>query len=612
MNKLRPYQQEAVDEILEHLGNEKNVMYQLSTGGGKTEVAIAVASIWPGRITVITHRVELRKQTQARFDNAGIKARVLTPLAGMNREYDEDDLIIVDEAHHIVASTWRWAADTKALLLGLTATPWRMNNNEGFDNLFDRIVLGPPVTQLINNGYLNDMEVIAPIYGKAIDGVSYHNSSNDFNMTETFHMADTATLYEQPVDWYEDDLDDVRNNQMVVYTTTAEHAERLRDAFSDRGHPCETILGTTAADWRKDCFDSFKNNDLQILINVMVLTEGVDLPDCDRIMILAPTRSVAKWLQMTGRGSRRSASGITHILDGGDNNQRLGDPRDPRIWTLEPRKSNSTKPAKVTIKADTPDGEDVVKEVNTEDIVYLTAVRVSNREVQFGDHNLRMGPWVQNQGIYQMSFKLNDQNGVVMFDNQRVIDIFIDGEHRYSIEPYPGASIADHAEKLLIGFIDETYGAPQHVRKVYVRTRSLKRTAQELMGTTSNNAKAYIRELVIAAGGTIIGTEPQPLGNRVNGHLGIDREELYALYQSGMTKADLGRYYGCNLTNIISHIEKYESGQTVAKPGVGIYVSDEEVAKAYEENGRKIGATAKIVGLHRETVSKRLRKMGIL
>ena len=82
----------------------------------------------------------------------------------------------------------------------------------------------------------------------------------------------------------------------------------------------------------------FRSGEIRLVINVDMITEGYDLPDCQCVIILRPTKSLAKWLQMCGRGSRLSPGKEELLLiDLTDNHMRLGDPLMERTWSLEPR-----------------------------------------------------------------------------------------------------------------------------------------------------------------------------------------------------------------------------------------------------------------------------------
>ena len=184
MIQLRDYQQDLVDGVQGALGAEQaRVMMQLPTGGGKTVIAGALLNEWlkSGRKAVwLTHRKELATQTRNLLVNANVLASVdnrwnpgddaparkngvailmaqtvsrRTAKMSVWSNYGRDDLMIIDEAHHASAVGWtRAVRQWPGRILGMTATPWRLSQKEGFDHLFSALLCGPPVVDL-QSGY---------------------------------------------------------------------------------------------------------------------------------------------------------------------------------------------------------------------------------------------------------------------------------------------------------------------------------------------------------------------------------------------------------------------------------------------------------------------------
>ncbi len=189
MVELYPFQQELLERLLSALTPAKvRVMMQLPTGAGKTEIAGALLketlSVWT-KAAWLTHREELADQTVARLHKnwmigtksltegwytetpaphipegvAVLKAQTVTRrnkhYSGVWRNYSDRDLLVIDEAHHAPASGWERALEQwPGRVLGLTATPWRLEKDKGFNHLFDTLITGPQTEGLQKCGFL--------------------------------------------------------------------------------------------------------------------------------------------------------------------------------------------------------------------------------------------------------------------------------------------------------------------------------------------------------------------------------------------------------------------------------------------------------------------------
>ena len=202
-----------------------------------------------------------------------------------------------------------------------------MSRKEGFSPPFDELICGPSYSELRDLGYLNDYNVFYPRFSDRSGSIiGQGNSFQDYNLAQTEANTDDYLLVGQAVDWYRHDLEQAPeiSPQMLVYAMSISHGARLLRAFTQAGFDADFVHSRTELNERDQIIQRFRDNDLDILINVMVLTEGVDVPGCDRVMVLRPTKSIIVWYQTTGRSLRRSDSGMTRILDGGDCTVRLG------------------------------------------------------------------------------------------------------------------------------------------------------------------------------------------------------------------------------------------------------------------------------------------------
>ena len=367
--QLRPYQQSLLCDVQDALAAEPNgrLMLQLPTGGGKTVIAGALLADWlqDGRKAVwLTHRKELAEQTRRMLTDAGVSAITnvnWTPgedapaMAGgavilmaqtvgrrnARREvwnrYGANDLLVIDEAHHAAAPGWERAMQQwPGPIVGMTATPWRLSEKEGFDHLFGDLLCGPQTADLQSLGSLCDAQVFIPppeerIAGGAVDRTGDYNERGieQANRDRPDIMTAGALAFWQK---------HAENRPTIAYAVSVDHAHNLAAVFNDAGIPAAVILGDTNREERDRAIDGFRDGSIRVLVNVIVATEGFDLPDASCVIIARPTMSLALYLQMVGRGLRpKPDGGDCVILDLAANSVTHGLPEDYRYWSLEPR-----------------------------------------------------------------------------------------------------------------------------------------------------------------------------------------------------------------------------------------------------------------------------------
>ncbi|MYC34138.1 MAG: DEAD/DEAH box helicase [Chloroflexi bacterium] len=380
MFQLRPYQQALLKQTQDALAADLKgrVMLQLPTGGGKTVIAGAFLADWlqDGRKAVwLTHRKELAEQTRGMLTDAGVSAIAnvnWTPgedapaMAGgavilmaqtvgrrnARREvwnrYGPNDLLVIDEAHHAAAPGWERAMrQWPGPIVGMTATPWRLSEKEGFDHLFGDLLCGPQTADLQSFGSLCDAQVFIPppeerIAGGAVDrtgdytesGIEQANRDRPDIMT-----AGALAFWQKHAD----------NRQTIAYAVSVDHAHNLAAVFNEAGIPAAVILGDTNREERDQAIAGFQDGSIRVLVNVIVATEGFDLPDASCIIIARPTMSLALYLQMVGRGLRPKGGGDCLILDLAANSVTHGLPEDYREWSLEPRGAQKSGEAPVRL-----------------------------------------------------------------------------------------------------------------------------------------------------------------------------------------------------------------------------------------------------------------------
>ena len=381
---LRDYQREGADALLDAIspavvpvGRGARVMYQLPTGGGKTAVAGEVVAEYlaaneGAKALWLTHRIELVRQSGARLIEAHgvdpLRFQVLSPVSAKNRlngvggviKPRELDLLICDEAHHTPAASWagvlkRWLGPA----IGLTATPWRLAKKEGFDHLWTELICGPSVAELVSAGWLAKPRVVTVpdsmrhVLGRGYSGGDYNTSMTWADEENRVALLGGGLRWAEGYDW----------RKILVYALSVKHATEFAEIATEGGYKVGLILGKKKGDddyerRRARTMEAFREGEIDVLVNVETLTEGVDVPDADAALILRPTRSLALWLQMAGR-VLRPADGKDHglVLDATDNHRRLDLPDADREWSLKPRENHKPGPPILKTCQGTPQGD---------------------------------------------------------------------------------------------------------------------------------------------------------------------------------------------------------------------------------------------------------------
>ncbi len=250
--------------------------------------------------------------------------------------YKTQDLMIIDEAHHATAEGWaRAMRQWPGPVLGMTATPWRLSQREGFDHLFGELISGPQVAELQSDGWLCNAYALSPpedelVLGGQVDGTGEYSEPGieEANRDNDIWTAGALTFWQK----------NGESRQTLVYAVSIRHARNLANVFNDAGIPAGVLVANTPESERAELISRFQRGELRILVNVAVATEGFDLPDASCVLITRPTMSLALYLQMVGRGLRpKPDSGDCIVLDMTDNSRRHGLPEDYREWTLTAR-----------------------------------------------------------------------------------------------------------------------------------------------------------------------------------------------------------------------------------------------------------------------------------
>jgi superfamily II DNA or RNA helicase len=356
---LRPYQHQAISELrASYREGARAPLLVLPTGGGKTivmaEILRSVADRGRNGL-VLVHRRELIAQTSHKLDLAGVAhgiiaagyqptnapiqvASVQTLARRLAQLTWSPDLIVVDEAHHAVAGTWaaalqRWP---DAYRLGVTATPVRQDGR-GLGSVFDRLILGPSVSELIAGTFLTPARIYAPPPIADLNGLKARGG--DYRPEEAAERMDRPTVTGDAISHYQRLCN---HKRAIVFCCSTQHADSVNTAFNQRGVRAATLLGTTPADQRDHLVRQLATGQLSVLVTVDVVSEGFDCPAAEAAILLRPTQSLGLYLQQVGRVLRPAdGKDAALILDHVGNVHRHGFPDDHRDWSLDDRLKRS-------------------------------------------------------------------------------------------------------------------------------------------------------------------------------------------------------------------------------------------------------------------------------
>lgn len=399
--RLYDYQAEMKERIDTAFRSYQSVMVQMPTGTGKTVLLSEVVKSEERRmknpcVWIVVHRRELVEQiretldtmlsspsstsdvtTSLLSDNSRIKVMSIQWLSKHYQEMEESpSLIVIDEAHHAVAKTYKEVMDTfsEAKKLGLTATPCRLTQR-GFTDLFDVLLMSWSAKRFIAIGRLSLYDYMS-IKADSEDqrrilGLTKRGADGDFSLKEMSEKLDVRPSIKRLCETI---LRYATDKKGITYAIDITHAEHIAEEYRRHGiiavaissktplaerkaiierfkgtgmgdrndKPYYASLGLTkplgetlSADYKADVRDKTleRTNDIQVLVNVDLFGEGFDCPDVEFIQLARPTLSLAKYLQQVGRGMRVfEGKKYCLILDNVGLYRLFGLPSDDRDW----------------------------------------------------------------------------------------------------------------------------------------------------------------------------------------------------------------------------------------------------------------------------------------
>lgn len=347
--QLYEYQKDMLRQIEDAFVTHQSVMVQMPTGTGKTILISEVVKREERRVKnpcvwIVVHRRELVEQIKetlerrlgTSLDAEREKSSVIEvfSIQWLSRHYQEleerPSLIVIDEAHHAVAKTYEEVMNAypNAKKLGVTATPCRLTKR-GFTDLFEVLLCSHSIPKFIKEGYLSDFDYISLNPNsedqKKIDGLEKRAADGDYSIAEMQEVLDCKPSIER---LYQTIKDFAAGKKGIVYAINIEHAEHIAEYYREQGLAAVAISSKTPKEERRRMIELFKEGsagdkpycaslslfttvgkdetpkEIQILVNVDLFGEGFDCPDVEFIQLARPTLSLAKYLQMVGRGLR--------------------------------------------------------------------------------------------------------------------------------------------------------------------------------------------------------------------------------------------------------------------------------------------------------------------
>lgn len=281
----------------------------------------------------LIHRKEVLQQTVKTFNNQDVNPDLLT--AGMvqtlTRRVDKlptPDVILVDEAHHALAKSYQNILNRfpKAIVLLFTATPHRTGRVQ-LDQIADDIIVGQSIHDLTEKGFLAPFRYFQPP-GDFDSKLLKRGSTGDFT-NDSMQQAMNTKIFGHIVKQYKRIAPGM---QAVVYTYSIDSAIKIAAEFNSEGISAVEVDGTTPKEKRALAVRKFRDQEIKILVNVNLFTEGVDLPNVDCVIMARPTASLALYLQFSMRCLNPRPGKTAIIIDHANNFKSFGYPDDDRDW----------------------------------------------------------------------------------------------------------------------------------------------------------------------------------------------------------------------------------------------------------------------------------------
>lgn len=380
---LRPYQFESKLEIYKAWEHSPSIMFQMPTGTGKTRLfssiikdiqKLSVSKRERIGILVLVHRTELIEQIhetllfkygvshgiiKSGYEEDHTMPVQIASVQSLTRRIEQwkqksFSYIIIDEAHHALAKTYRKICNAfhDARVLGVTATPYRLSG-ESFRDLFGKLIVSQSVSKFIEQGYLSQYNYYSIKQSSSIqheiDEINEFGSDGDYSEQALIRVCDKDHIRAELVKAYKQYA---LGKKGIIYTINCAHNEHVCNEFKKIGLRVVAIDGKTPNEKRKQYVSDFRAGNIDIICNVNIFSEGFDCPDIEFIQLARPTLSLALYLQQVGRALRPHArKNEAIIIDNVGLYNRFGIPSANRQWKRHFEGKASAKEEQKKLKA---------------------------------------------------------------------------------------------------------------------------------------------------------------------------------------------------------------------------------------------------------------------
>jgi len=345
---LYSYQKGAIDKIFRSFDDapeDYHLLYQLPTGGGKTVIFSEIVRQYlknhSKKVLVLTHRIELCKQTSSMLTEFEVVNKVISSLANLddqdqyscfvamvetlNNRLQENrldisnvGLVIIDEAHYN-SFTKLFKFFEKSFILGVTATPLSSNIKLPMNENYDELIVGESIESLIENEFLSRAEIYS--YNVGLTSLEV-GANGDYTVKSSDDLYMGTDMLSRLLQAY---MERSRDKKTLIFNNGINTSLYVYDAFRNAGLPIRHLDNTATKKERKQILKWFKETPDAILTSVSILTTGFDEPTVESIILNRATKSLTLYYQMIGRGSRILKNKNTFdVIDLGNNFHRFG------------------------------------------------------------------------------------------------------------------------------------------------------------------------------------------------------------------------------------------------------------------------------------------------
>ena len=346
--QLYHYQKGAIQKIFqcfESAVDDYHLLYQLPTGGGKTVIFSEIVSQYlktqNKKVLVMTHRIELCKQTSNVLSEFGVRNKVVDSKAKLDdqKEYDcfvamvetlnnrlKDDkldisdigLVIIDEAHYN-SFTKLFKFFEKSFILGVTATPLSSNIELPMTDNYNELIVGESIESLIENNFLAKANMFS--YNVGLTSLVV-GANGDYTVKSSEDLYTNNEMLSKLMDAYNERC---KNKKTLIFNNGINTSLFVYDLFKRAGLPIAHLDNTTTKKERSNILKWFNETPNAILTSVSILTTGFDEPSVEAIILNRATKSLTLYYQMIGRGSRIFKNKNSFdVVDLGNNFHRFG------------------------------------------------------------------------------------------------------------------------------------------------------------------------------------------------------------------------------------------------------------------------------------------------